>query len=771
MKIKQKFCALVAWAAGFASLSFGGELTEEPVDLVYNQLDTANSRWFFFSSACRPFGLVNLSPDTEVDGAWGSGYRYKVENVKGFSHVHAWQLSALSVMPVSYDDDGSSVLEDHSSDFSHETEVAKPGYHSLRLDRYGIDVELSSSKRVGFHRYHFDQGKTRAVLFDLMGPLGPSKMIKGNLEKLNSREVRGIVVNAPTKRRPKETTVFFHVVFDSDIVAEKFVESKEGYIEEVVFEFGGEEFTDLNMKVGLSYTSPQGALKNLNTELDHWDFYKVVNESRQEWNSLLSRIEVTGNTRNQRRRFYTDLWHALQGRRLMSDIDGKYPDYTSEEFRIGQIELDENSRPLFGHYNSDSFWGAQWTINTLWGLVYPEIAEEFVNSLLQYYKDGGLMPRGPSGGNYTYVMTGASATPFVVSAWMKGIRGFDSELAFEAMRKNHMPGGIMGKAGYEHDTLLGGGLEYYIENGYVAYPIPEGDFGYHQDGASLTLEYAYQDWALAQFAGELGHSDDMEVFLDRSQNYRNQYDKESGWIRPKDVDGNWRTPFDPYEYENGFNESNGAQSMWFVPHDIRGLAELMGGNTIAVDRLNSQFEAASLLGFTSGDSHARERNKNLRRVPINYGNQPSIQTAFLFNHLGRPDLSHYWARRVVDAAYSGLDPYTGYSGDEDQGLMGSLAVLMKIGLFQVKGGADVEAKYEVGSPIFDTIKIKLNKNYFPGDEIIIEARENSPNRPLVRSAFWNGESVDKFLIHHESLVSGGHLELDMIHSDESEDGK
>lgn len=329
----------------------------------------------------------------------------------------------------------------------------------------------------------------------------------------------------------------------------------------------------------------------------------------------------------------------------------------------------------------------------------------------------------------------------------------------------------MAKAGYEHDTSIGGGLQHYIDNGYVPYPIPEGDFGFHQDGASLTLEYAYQDWALAQFAGEMGHDEDRELFLARSKNYRNQYDTKSGWIRPKDIDGNWREPFDPYEYESGFNESNGAQSMWFVPQDIVGLADLMGGSTVAIERLNTQFEEASVFGFTSGDSHARERNSDLRRVPINYGNQPSIQTAFLFNHLGRPDLSQYWARRVVDAAYSGLSPNSGYSGDEDQGLMGSLAVLMKIGLFQVKGGTDVHAVYEVGSPIFDTVKIRLNTDYYPGKEIVIDAKDNGAERPYVSAATWNGETVAGFSLPHETLVSGGVLKLAMSGSNKDGGGQ
>ncbi|MBK1876503.1 GH92 family glycosyl hydrolase [Pelagicoccus mobilis] len=745
----------------FASNLCGGTERVEPVDLVYPHLDTNHSRWFYFSSACRPFGLVNLSPDTEVDGAWGSGYRYKVENVKGFSHVHAWQLSGLSVMPISGQDDLGPILENHSSNFSHETEIVKPGYHFLSLDRYGIDVELTSSKRAGFHRYRFGSGNRPGVLFDLMGKLGPSEMIEGKIEQIGPRTLRGSVVNAPTIRRPKPATVFFHVAFDSDVSEATIVRSPDGYVEKALFLFADKDLESAQMKVGLSYTSEEGARRNLEAEVDHWDFDQLVSESRDEWNRLLGRIEVEGNTLEQRRRFYTDLWHALQGRRLISDIDGSYPDNTGDSFRIGKIPLGNDGTPLFGHYNSDSFWGAQWTLNTLWHLVYPEITEEFVNSLLLYYKDGGLMPRGPSGGNYTYVMTGASATPFVVSAWMKGIRGFDAKLAYEAMLKNHSPGGIMGKAGYEHDTQFGGGFSYYLENGYVPYPIPEGDFGFHQDGASLTHEYAYQDWTLAQLARELGFYSDAEALLERSKNYRNAFDRESGWMRPKSVDGVWREPFDPYQWEHGFNESNGAQHLWFVPHDPEGLAELLGGKEIAIERLGQQFEQAKKLGFTAGTSHAREKDPEWRRVPINYGNQPSIQTAFIFAELGRPDLSHFWSRQVVDRVYGGLNPGTGYNGDEDQGLMGTLAVLMKIGLFQLNGGTDTEAAYQIGSPIFDSIRIHLNERYYSGGTIEILANNNDSQNVFVESASWNDGELDKMFIPHRDLVSGGVLRLEM----------
>lgn len=727
--------------------------TISPVDLVYPLLDTENSRWFFFSSASRPFGMVNLSPDTEVDGAWGSGYRYKVDTIHGFSHIHAWQLSGLSVLPVTLSEENSkSIFKDFKSKFGHENEKVSPGYHSLALKKYGINVELTSTKRVGFHKYIYPKNKEAAILFNLNGMLGPCENLDGNLIQVDAKNLTGELVMAPTHRRPKPVKLFFHIILDREVTRVNKDEETGNYL------IGLDNDSDqILMKVGISYTSVENAKANIDAELSHWDFERIVMESKDEWNNALGRIKISGGTETSQKRFYTDLWHALQGRRVISDINGAYPDNTGEIFRIGQIPLDAAGKPKFNHYNSDSFWGAQWTINTLWGLVYPEIMEEFVQSLLQYQRDGGLVPRGPSGGNYTYVMTGASSTPFIVSAIQKGIVTDNLEGIYEALKINHMPGGIMERAGYEHNTSLGGGLKYYIRDGYVPYPIPEGKFGGHQEGAGVTMEYAYQDWTLAQLAKKIGNEEDYNYFMKRSLNYKNVFDKSVGWMRPKDVDGVWTQNFNPYQHQHGFVESNSAQATWFVPHDLSGLANLMGGNEKAVEKLNLQFETAEKLGFTSGNSHALELHPEYRKIPINYGNQPSMQTAFVFNKLGRPDLTQLWSRKVVDRAFSGLSPATGYNGDEDQGLMGSLAVLLKIGLFQMNGGTEDNPIYEFGSPIFDKITIRLSN----GKELVINAPGTASDKPYLNALKINDMASDQNYISHSDILKGVTLDFTM----------
>ena len=744
---------------------------QQPADLVYPHLDSANSRWFFFDSASRPFGLVNLNPDTEVDGAWGSGYRYNVEEVKGLSHVHAWQLSAVSMLPVSSALPVAQLKDDFASPFSHEKEIVEPGYHKLTLEKYGIDVELTATKRVGFHRYQYQANQPKQVVFQMGGKMGPSVFGHSEAYQVSPTAIQGYVTNEATHRRSKPTKVYFYAEFDQPIETitawkgDKIlpqVKGGSGLDAGLVVTLAGNQ-TQAQMKVGISYVSAENAKLNIESELAHWNFDQVKQQAYDEWNGMLSRIQVKGGTEKQQKRFYTDLWHALQGRRVISDANGQYTDQTGLIPATRQIPLDASGKPQFNHHNSDAFWGAQWTISTLWPLAYPEVASDFTNSLLQYAKDGGMVPRGPSGGNYTFVMTGASSTPFIVSNYMKGIRDFDVEFAYDALKKNHGAEGIMSKAGYEHFTNTGGGMKFYLERGYIPYPLPESEsrYGNHRRGPGQTLEYSFQDHTLAQFAKELGHAEDYQLYSKRAQNYRNVYDAKTGFMRPRNMDGSWQTPFDPYKYENGFVESNPAQGTWFVPHDVKGLAGLMGGKDKLVAKLDNAFKVAEKQGFTAGKAHADESKEEYRRTPINYGNQPSMQTAFIFSPAGAPWKTQYWSRRVIDEVYSHLDPNHGYNGDEDQGLMGSLAVLMKIGLFQLTAGTESDPVYWIGSPIFDEIKIKLDDSYYSGKTFTIQTTNNGPDKPYVTSVKLNGKKLNRTYLLHSEIVTGGILELTM----------
>ena len=730
--------------------------TKQPVDWVDPLIDSASSRWIFFSSACRPFGMVNLSPDTDVEGAWNSGYCYHTGKIRFFSHVHAWQLSGVPVMPTTGPMRGPQGSDAYRSSFSHDSEIATAGYHAVTLDDYDLRVELTSTDRVGFHRYTLGGPDPCNILFDLTTHLGPTDIQEASVEKVSDTELAGTVVNAPTRRRPKATPIHFVARFDRPF--EDFGGWSGKRVLDDLDELSGKEtgaFVRYDpargkvilLKVALSYVSIEQARKNLDAELPGWDFDAVKDESRRVWNDWLGKIEVEGGTDAQKTKFYTDLWHTLLGRRLASDADGRYCDMTGPEPVVRQIPLDRNGKPRYAHYNSDAFWNTFWNVNQVWALAYPELTSGWVRFLIDMYEDGGLIPRGPSGHNYSFVMIAAHSTPFIVGAYMKGIRDFDVEKAYQGMRKNAFPGGLMSKAGYEHHSCIGGGIEFYIERGY----IPDGrkkTAGFHADGAAQTLEYAYDDWCLAQLAKELGKEDDYRLFMSRAANYRNIFDPSTKFMRPRKLNGDWWKPFDPLA-PKGWCEGNAWQYTWFVPHDVAGLIRLMGGRDAFNQKLNHAFEQARPNDFVKQMGY------------VNFSNQPPIHMAHLFNYSGAPWLSQKWVRLVKQQAFGGITPDSGYRGDEDQGQAGGLGVMMALGLFQVRGGAARRPVYEITTPLFDRVVIHLDKKYYPGGQFEIIAPGNSPESTYIQSATLSGQALERPWFHHSQLIAGGRLELEL----------
>ena len=743
--------------------SWAANAQERPVDLVRPQIDTHNSRWFYFSSACRPFGMVNLSPDTQTNGTWKSGYLYGDKKIRCFSHIHAWQLAGIPVMPTVGEFQGHKGMNAYQSPYSHDNEVARPGYHKVHLDKYDITAELTSTCRVGLHRYTFPASDESYVLFDTGAFLAHGPMKSSHLEKVGDHTLVGKVLMGATDRRPKDTYVYFVAELskpfdslvgwrDGKLLPES--STVDGPKTGAAMKFTTAAGEVVQMKLALSYTSIEGARRNLEAELPDWDFERVRQESDAEWNQWLSRIEIEGGTPEQRVKFYTDLWHALLGRRIVSDVDGQYCDMTGSEPRIRRTRLDANGKPLFPHYNFDALWGSHWSINILWSLVYPEVMDGTCETMVDMYRDGGLIPRGPSGGNYTYVMIGDPAVSFFACAYNKGIRGYDTQTAYEGLRKNAFVGGIRDHAGYEDDVpATGGGMRYYVERGYV----PEGVEGHggHRDGAAMTLEYAYQDWCLAQLAKGMGNQDDYELFLARSQNYRHLWDPSVKLIRPREKSGEWLASFTPMgkgSSTKGFCESNSMIYSNYVPHDMPGLIELFGGAEAYRDFLNDSFEQSEPQHYQAPHGeHASRR--------VDYDNQPGTAMAHLFNYCGAPWLSQKWVRKVKLEAFGGTTPYAGYNGDEDQGQMGALGVLMSIGLFQVDGGASVDPVYELTTPLFDRVTLHFAPRYYSGDPLTITTQHNSADNVYIQQAEWNSESLNRCWLKHRDVVAGGHLDF------------
>jgi len=726
-----------------------------PYDYVDPLINTAKPkpRWVFFQSASRPFGMVQLSPDTDTDGTWGVGYRYEAPKIKCFSHIHTWQLSGIPVLPFmgEFTDD----IKD-GYNYSHETEIVKPGYHKVELCDDKITAELTASKRVGMHRYSLETGKNGGILIDLGKSLGPSDMAGIEINQVSLKRITGYVINAPTVRRHKPCVIYFCIDFNLDINELDIHDDNS-----VIVNFGHLE-NPIMMKTAISYVNTGQAILNMESEINHWDFEQVILEAEEEWSGILDRILIKGGTHEQKVKFYTDLWRTTFGGHIISDVDGHWCDMTGQEPIIRRVPVNVEGIPEYDFIsNADIFWGAHWSLSLIWDLVYPDIKSAYCKSLVEMYKYGGFIPRGPSGGNYTFVMIAAHSGAFITSAYMKGIRDFDIDKAYEGIKRNAFPGGLMGKSGYESMSALDGGIKEFIELGY----IPERERkskGFHCDGAAQTLECSYDHWCIAQLAKVLGHEEDYEYFIKKSQNYKNMYDTESGFMRPRNPDGTFLATFDPLGNE-GFCEGNSWGYSYYVPHDIPGLIELMGGEKAFINKLNNAFEKAGEMNYYASKPELR-RDK----AYINYGNENTRFHASLFAHANAPDLTQKWSRKVKDSLFSNTGKL-GFCEDDDCGLSGGTSLLLALGLFDIKGGVYENPEYELGSPIFDEIIIKLNEDYYTGKELRIIMKNNSPQNIYIKHASLNGQAIKRFSVKHNDLIKGGEIVIEMKNQLEAAD--
>lgn len=752
---------------------------ERPVDLANPLIDTHHSRFDYFTSATRPFGMVALSPDTKHGNLWDAGYRYGDEYIFNFSHVHNAQTAGIPIMPIVGECRGNKGLEAHKSRFSHEKEVVKLGYHKVFLEDYGITAELTATNRVGMHRYSFPPASDAHILLDLGAPLGPTKMSYSFAKKINDYELEGYSIMAPTGRRKKPYIVYFVAKFDkpfahfsgwkkTDLKKEAVMVEAEANIIEGEGSGIFVTYKDLKKgekiltKVAISYVSTQHARMNMKAELDHWDFEQVVAQAQAAWNDYLGRIEVTGGTHKQRVKLYTDLMHTAS-KRIASDVDGSYADWTGPQPVIRQVPLDKEGKPTRPFLDGDGLWGTQWNLNILWSLVYPEYGNWMAETFLDYYRNAGTMARTSWGGNYAYVMVGDHATPLLAALTSTGRATFDLELAYDAARKNAFVGGIRDRAGYESGpSPAGGGMDWYVDLGYVPVEIKDRGDGLHRGGTSMTLEYAYQDWCLASMAELLGHTTDAKLFKNRAENWKNVFDPKVGWARQRHISGEWMEGFSPIVLKGskfnspGFIEGNSAIYSYYVPQDMNGLVAAMGGNKSFIAKLDSNFLKTQPDRFvTPHGEHAA--------VWIDYENQPSCQMAHLFSHAKAPWKTQYWVRQVKELSFGGTDPYSGYNGDEDQGQMGALGVLMAIGLFDVQGAVGKDPQLEITSPVFDSIKLRFpardGAKKMQTFEIVVQ--KSNPDDIYIQQTKLNGKKWNSFEFSVDKFFNDGHLEIEL----------
>ncbi len=706
-----------------------------PYDYVDILIDTAKprGRWVFFQSASLPFGMVQLQPDHKLDGCWDVGYRYKEKRIKCFSHIHQWQLGGIAVLPIVNE-----VPYDKGYRYSHKTEVTKPGYHSLYLQDCQVTAELSATYRVGIHRYTFPLIKTKTILIDLARQLGPSEMSGYKIKKLDYQTIEGYVINKPTIRRPKPCKIYFHISLDQPFIMEdnhgKLLLSMENITTQQVI-----------MKVSLSFVSTQNAKENMLSELPHFDFDKVKDNAKKTWNEYLEKVTVKSKNHNILVKFYTDLWRSAMGGHIISDVNNEYLDMTSEKAVVRKT----SGHPMIS--NADMFWGNQWSLSVIYDLIFPKIKSDYVNSLIAFSNNGGYVPRGPSGGNYTYVMIGAHSGSFIISAYFRGIRDFSLEDAYKGIYANAFPGGLMGKSGYEHYTCLDGGIEAYINKGYI--PIRERNSeGFHCDSASQTIEYSFDDWCLSNFARALGKEKDSKYFHDRSRNYQHLFDTKSGFLRPKYKSGHFIKSFDPRD-TNEFCEGNSWSYTFYATYDLPHLARLMGGKETLIKKLDSAFKKSIINKFYA-KKPATRRNK----AYINYGNENMRFTAAVFHEVGASHLSQKWTRMVKEKLFSNTGK-NGFREDDDCGLSAGTSLLLGLGLFDIKGGSYENPSYMITAPIFDEITINLDNQYYSGKQLHIKTYHNSKRNRYIKKITFNNKTIKKYTIPHKQLVQGGLLEI------------
>lgn len=736
---------LVAMSIGMA---YGS--AKEPVDYVNLFSGTSSCRWMLYPGPSMPFGMVKLSPDNTDEWTMDAGYEYTIESIRGFGHVHSWMMGSFLTMPTVGETKitpGKANNPDagYRSRINHDNEFASPGYYSVLLEDYGIKAELTATTRAAMQRYTFPASQESHILFDLNIPEeGQPEILDARITRVSDREIEGYVEKSLGWNEYRLHFVAqFSKPFQSfggwqgnDIknnVSMLPIQSTEPIGAFVTFSTQKNE--QIILKTAISYVSIDQARLNMETELGPfgWDFDAVHDFARTTWNELLKKIEVTGSSETDKTKFYTNLYRAYCSRTIFSDVNGKYMDMCEKV-----QQLPDPASPVLG---CDAFWNTFWNLNQLWALVTPDIMNQWVNSLLEIYDKGGWLSKGPGGIEYSSIMVASHEIPLIVAAWQQGIRNFDVEKAYRAIREiqttQGQPHPCGGYVGNHH-------LNSYLENGFV--PADAGP-------VSNTLEYAYDDWCAGQLAKALGKEDDFQYFSNRAQYYKNVFDFQSGYVRPKHAGGPWQQDFVPVTKAVGkedafggkdYVEGNAWQYTWFAPHDVPGLIDLLG---------KEEFNRRLQQGFL-------DARPNFVGQFVNHSNQPNMQAAFLFNWSGQPWRTQYWSREILDHYY-GLGPVDGYPGDEDQGQMGAWFVMAALGLFQMDGGASVEPVFELTSPLFEEATIHLDQNYFPGKTLTIKAVNLSAENRYIQSAKLNGRTINTFWIPQKDLVAGGELELTM----------
>ncbi len=629
-----------------------------------------------FPGATVPFGMVQLSPDTRIDGSWDgcSGYHFGDSIIYGFSHTHlngtgVSDFGDIMLMPTM----GEPSLDnkDYSSKFSHKNEKASPGFYSVKLEDDNIDVALTASPRVGFHEYTFNKSGQANIILDLNHR---DLLVMGEVRIIDAKTIEVMRNSSAWAKdqhvfariefsQPMEITKVNNNAFAPAKVTDKFFA---GSLLAISFSKQVKKGEKLLVKVSLSPTSVEGAKLNM-SEIKHWDFKQAKSDAEKLWNKELSKIEVTSSDKNKLAIFYTALYHTMMQPNIAQDLDGKY------RGRDNEIHMAEG----FDYYSVFSLWDTFRGAHPLYTLIDKKRTADFINTFLKQYEQGGRLPVWELASNETDCMIGYHSVSVIADAMAKGIKGFDYEKAFEASKHSAML-----------DHL---GLEAYKKNGFIS--IDD-----EHESVSKTVEYAYDDWCIAQMAIILNKKEDYEYFMKRSQNWKNTFDWETKFMRPK-KNGGWDKPFDPKEVNNNFTEGNSWQYSFFVPQDIPGMIEAYGGNEKFEAKLDEMFNSESK---TTG----REQVDVTGLIgQYAHGNEPSHHMAYLYNYIGKPEKTQAKVNYILNEFYKNSPD--GLIGNEDCGQMSAWYVLSSMGIYSVTPGS---GEWSKTTPYFDTVKINFENN-------------------------------------------------------------
>jgi predicted alpha-1,2-mannosidase len=658
-----------------------------------------------------PFGMIQPGPDTRLTGWDGcSGYHYTDSRVYGFSHTHLSgtgipDYTDVLLMPITGEvrlNNGADGRPGYSSAFSHDEEVARPGYYAVTLRDHGIRAELTTTLRVGMHRYALPDGAPAHVVLDLEHR---DRLLESSIEVVSNQEVVGVRRSSSWAR---DQVLYFAIRF-----SQPFERAAAGGVDprrKAAFSFGSAG-GELLVKVAISAVSIDGARRNLQAELPAWDFDEVRDAADAAWERELSKIRVSGGRPDQTVTFYTAMYHAMLAPNVYMDVDGQYR---------GR-DLQVHTADGFTYYTVFSLWDTFRALHPLLTLIDPDRTRDFVHTMLAQYEQGGRLPVWELAANETDTMIGYHAVPVIADAIAKGIDGFDVALAFEAMKHSA-----------DEDRF---GLAAYKRKGFI-------DASDEAEGVSRTLEYAYDDWTIAQIAQRLDLTADSLRYIRRSQSWKHLFDPSSGFMRAR-VEGFWATPFDPAEVNNHYTEANAWQYSFFVPHDVEAHMRLLGGPEAYARKLDALFTADSR---TTGREQA-----DITGLIGQYahGNEPSHHMAYLYAYAGQPWKTQAMVRRILEEQYRAAPD--GLSGNEDCGQMSAWYIFSALGFYPVVPGS---TQYVIGTPLFDSATLTLAA----GRSFTIRSSPARQARgPYIHAATLDGEFYAKAYLEHETLLAGGDL--------------